>query len=204
VTPSTATLVRRSIRARPLGEPFSSIEVLGCGSRVAVDHALSRFARDGFITRVARGVYVRPRHNPHVGEVAPGVEAVVRAAARRTGAKVQVAGAGAAAELRLTTQHPLVPVFSTTGPSRQIRMGALEVRLEHATGRRMMLAGRPAGTALAALWYLGKGEVSEAVVRRIQESLPSVEFRALRAAMPVQPAWMAEVFRRFDAGLHRA
>jgi hypothetical protein len=165
---------------------------------VAVDHALSRFAREGLIRRVARGIYVRPRHSPFVGEVAPGVESVVLAAARRTGARIQLAGARAAAELRLSTQRPMAPVYSTTGPSRRLRIGAIEVHLQHASGRRMVLAGRPAGTALSALWYLGKREVSESVLRRIQQDLPPAEFEALRAAMPTQPGWMVEVFRRYS------
>jgi hypothetical protein len=201
---STAALVLRALQALPLGEPFNSGELLACGPRVAVDHALSRFTREGVISRVARGIYVRPRHNRYVGEVAPSVEAVVLAASKRTCAKVQVAGPTAAAEFRLSTQRPMAPVFNTTGRSRRIRMGALEVHLQHASGRRMALAGRPAGTALAALWYLGKREISAGAFQRIHESLPPAEYRALSAAMPTQPAWMMEAFRRYEASRHHA
>ena len=63
------------------------------GTRAAVDHALSRLTRSGLINRLARGVFVRPRVSRYVGPVLPGPEAVARAVASRTGAKVQVSGA---------------------------------------------------------------------------------------------------------------
>jgi hypothetical protein len=138
-----------------------------------------------------------------VGEVRPGPEAVAQAVASQTGAKVQLNGAEAAVELQLSTQHPVTPVFHTSGPTRRFRMGALEVTLKHVSPRKLALAGRPAGTALAALWYLGKHEVTEAVIEHVRRKLPAEEFQALKAAVPFQPAWMAEAFRRHErAVLH--
>jgi hypothetical protein len=91
-------------------------------------------------------------------------------------------------------------VFHTSGPTRRFRMGALEVTLKHVSPRRLALAGRPAGTALAALWYLGKREVDEAVIEQVRRRLPEGEFEALKAAAPTQPAWMAAAFRRYEQG----
>jgi len=168
------------------------------GTRAAVDHALSRLTRSGLINRLARGVFVRPRVSRYVGPVLPGPEAVARAVASRTGAKVQVSGAEAAVELQLSTQQPLAPVFHTSGPTKRFRMGALDVTLKHVSPRRLALAGRPAGTALAALWYLGKREVDEAVIEHVRRRLSADEFKALLAVAPLQPAWMAAVFRRHE------
>jgi len=196
----TAPNIRRAIEAIPAGEPFTSSSLLVHGTRAAVDHALSRLARSGTITRVARGVFVRPRVSRYVGPVLPGPEAVARAMASQTGAKVQVSGAAAAVELQLSTQQPLASVFHTSGATRRFRMGSLEVTLKHVSPRRLALAGRPAGTALAALWYLGKREVDEAVIEQVRRKLPPGEFEALKAAAPYQPAWMAAAFRRHEQG----
>lgn len=159
-----------------------------------MDHALSRFVREGVLVRVTRGVYMRPKVNAYVGQVAPSAEAVAEAAARACGARIQASGATAAAAFGLSTQQPLLPAFSTTGPTRRFRVGNLVVEMKHAPARRMMLAGRPAGAALAALWHLGKFEVNGKVVARLRAALPPAEFRALVAAMPSQPAWMARAF----------
>ena len=195
---NSAKSVRRAIEKIPAGEPLTSSDFLIHGTRAAVDHALSRLTRSGFISRITRGVFVRPKVSRYVGPVLPGPEAVARAMARRTGAKVQVSGAEAAVELQLSTQQPLAPVFHTSGPTRRFRMGALEVTLKHVSTRRLALAGRPAGTALAALWYLGKREVDEAVIEQVRRKLPAAEFQALLAAAPSQPAWMAAAFRRHE------
>jgi hypothetical protein len=199
----TAQLIKNSIEARPLGEPFTSAELLEHGTRVAVDHALSRYVKTGLIARVARGVFVRPKTNRFIGQVLPGPEAVARVVAHQTGAKVQVNGAEAAAELQLSTQHSVRPVFHTTGPTRRFRMGALEVTLKHVSPRKLALAGRPAGTALAALWYLGRHQVTEAVIEQVRRKLPAEEFHVLKAAVPSQPAWMAEAFRRHERASSR-
>jgi len=197
---STAQSVREAIEGMVPGEPFISSEFLAHGTRAAVDHALSRFVRLGLIARVARGVFVRPRVSRYVGPVPPSPEAVARAVASRSGEQVQPSGAEAAAELQLSTQRPMAPVFHTTGATRRFRMGALEVTLKHVSPRKLALAGRPAGTALAALWYLGKREVNEAVIEQVRKKLPAEEFQLLRGATSVQPGWMVEAFRRHERG----
>jgi hypothetical protein len=199
----TAQHIRRAIEEMARGEPFTSSAFLALGSRAAVDHALSRFVRLGLVARVARGVFARPKVSKYVGPVLPSPEAVARAVAGRAGAKVQPSGAEAAAEMHLSTQRPVAPVFHTSGPTRRFRMGALEVTLKHVSPRRLALAGRPAGTALAALWYLGKGEVNEAVIEQVRKRLPAEEFQALRGATSSQPGWMVEAFRRHERGAHR-
>ena len=44
------------------------------------------------------------------------------------------------------------------------------------------LAGRPAGQALSALWYLGRRHVTPATFERIAAKLPQIQFEALRSA----------------------
>lgn len=55
----------------------------------------------------------------------------------------------------------------------------MEIRLLHVCQRKLALAGRPAGLALAAMWYLGKTEVTPALVEKIRRKLGSSEFEVL-------------------------
>jgi len=48
--------------------------------------------------------------------------------------------------------------------------------------------GRPAGLALAAMWYLGKTEVTPSLVDKIRHKSVPNEFEALRAATSAMPA----------------
>ncbi len=188
--------IKERIEKMPTGEPFSTAVFLLFGKRAAIDQALSRLVRKGQIGRVTRGLYVRPQENRWVGKVPPAPETIARALAAAGGAKVAVHGAEAARHFGLTTQVPTQPMFLTTGPSRRFKLGNLECSLKHTCARKLALAGRPAGLALSALWYLGKGQVTPEVVTKVRSQLEPAEFEALRHA-PL-PAWMSEAIRNAE------
>ncbi|MEK6664703.1 MAG: DUF6088 family protein [Pseudomonadota bacterium] len=194
----TAELIRTRINETPLGEPFTPAAFLALGTRATVDQTLSRLVKEGFITRVSRGVFVRPTQSRYVGKATPEPSKIAEAIAKTTGATIQVHGAEAARRLALTTQTPTQPVFYTSGPSKRIQVGKLTVTLKHASPRKLALAGRPAGLALAALWYLGKEEVTENVIAKIRKKLSPEEFLALRSATASMPAWMTDALYKYE------
>ena len=162
------------------------------GSRASVDQALSRLVKEGTLSRIGRGLYMRPKKNPYVGEVPPRIIEVAKAKAMR--ATVQVNGAEAARRLGLSTQVPTKTVFLTNGPSKHFNVGELEITLKHVASRKLLLAGQPAGLAISAFWYLGKNELSAEIVEKVREVLPPEEFSALRNELPSMPIWMQNVF----------
>ena len=188
----TAGQIRQRIEEIPVGEPFTPAVLLGCGTRASVDQTLSRLVKAGMIERVARGVFVRPEVSRFVGKVMPEPQRVAETIAKATGAVVQVHGAEAVRRLELSTQVPTQPMFATSGPSRRVRMGKMEIRLQHVCQRKLALAGRPAGLALAAMWYLGKKEVTPGLVEKIRRKLGSSEFEILKSARSSMPAWMSD------------
>jgi hypothetical protein len=190
--------IKHRIQEYPQGQPFSSRILLGLGTRAAVDKALSRLVESGEVKRVSRGVYVRPKFNKYVGAVVPEPIEVVRAKLEAENETLQVNGAEAARQFQFTTQVPTRNVFYTSGSSRKFRIGNLSVELKHVAPRKLILAGQPAGTALTALWYLGKENVSKAVIERIAETLPPKEFEALKSEKAAMPVWMAEQFRKYE------
>lgn len=189
---SNAKEIHQRIQELPIGEPFTPTAFLECGTRASVDQALSRMVKSGAITRVTRGLFVRPEMNRFVGKVMPAPIKVAETIARTTGSIVQVHGAEAARQFELTTQTPTQPVFSTSGPSKRIRVGKMEIRLQHVCQRKLLLAGRPAGLALAALWYLGKNEVTPLLIGKIQQKLSVTEFEALKSVTSAMPSWMSD------------
>ena len=194
---STSELVRSWAEATMSGEPFSSAELLTLGTRAAVDHSLSRLAKEGVIARITRGVYVRPVISKYVGAVTPEPYKIAEAVARTTGAKVSMNGAEAARGFGLSTQMSTQSLFLTTGPTREIVVGKSKIRMQHASARKLTLAGSPAGMALSALYYLGKGEVTTAVVAKIKGKLSPNEFEVLRCSTKLMPSWMSDVFYQY-------
>jgi hypothetical protein len=200
---TTAEQIRMRVKALPLGEPFTTASLLELGTRATVDQTLHRLARSGHITSVSRGVYVRPRTSRYVGSVMPEPYKVAEAIAHSTGATLQVHGAEAARQFGLSTQVPTQAVYLTTGPSRHLKMGKLEVTLKHTSPRKLALAGRP-GLALAALRHLGKREVTSEVIEAIRRKLEPMEFETLRRATGLMPAWLSDQFHHYQRAFARA
>ena len=198
---STARAVRAGVRKLPKGELFTRERFLEHGSRSAVDRTLSRLVGRGEIQRLARGVFVRPRTSRFVGAVVPDVREVVGAIARSSGETVQVHGAEAARRFKLSTQVPTAPVFHTSASTRTIRIAKITVRMVHTSNRRrLQFAGEAAGAALAALWYLGKNNVTREAVATIEAALGAAEFQRLRSAE--MPAWMSKALAAGPDSLH--
>ncbi len=192
----TAKAIRKRVLQIRRGEPFTNTRFLKLGSRAAVDKTLSRLVEEGVIDRIIRGVFVRPQNNQFVGNVMPDVTKVVEVMARDNGETIQVHGAEAARRFKLTTQVPATPVFYTSGPSRELKIGNLTVKLKHASHRKLHLAGARPGLALSALWYLEKNNVDATVVRAIKDGLTAEEFETLKRTD--MPAWMAQVLLQFS------
>jgi hypothetical protein len=75
--------------------------------------------------------------------------------------------------------------------------------------RKLLLAGRPAGLALAELWYLGKNEVTVETIEKIRRKLSPTEFKVLKSVMSAMPTWMSDASNDIYtlasiAALHRA
>lgn len=201
-TTKTSGLIREHIEGMPAGEPFTPAAFVECGTRASIDQTLCRLVKAGVIERVARGVFVRPETSRFVGKVPPSPLRVAETVAKATGAVVQIHGAEAARQFELSTQVPVQPVFCTSGPSKRLHVGSMEVRLQHVSTRKLALAGRPAGLALAALWYLGKNEVTVAVIEQVRRKLPKAEFEALKSAKGAMPAWMSDAVFRAERVRH--
>jgi predicted transcriptional regulator of viral defense system len=185
----TAKLLNEIVQ-RGRGYVFTPAEVLHLGSRAAVDQGLSRLAKAGRIKRLARGVYAYPERNSLVGEVPPSPTAVAEALVRAQSAQAQVSEAAAANALGLTTQVPGRVVYLTNGTPRRRRVGNTVIEFKRASPRRLAGAGTPVGTVVQALRYLGPTGANEQVAKKLRANLPRRQRQALRALIPLVPAWM--------------
>ena len=194
---NTNQAIRKQAMSTPKGKPFATTKFLSSGKRAAVDQAISRLVKAGEITRVARGIFVRPEKNQYLGAVMPNPAKIAELIAQNTGSTIQVHGAEAAYRLALTTQMPTRLVFYTSGSSRHLQLGKLTITLKHISPRKLLLAGQPAGLAFTALWYLGKQHVTVKMIETIQKQLSKSEFKALQSITSSMPGWMADVFIEF-------
>src|SRR6266496_2246743 len=178
-TDSIDSKVLRLIRSKGSGWVFTPQDFRDIGSRIAIDLALLRHKRTGTIRQLARGLYDVPRRDPQLGPLSPPVDAIARALKGRDAIRLQPTGAYAANLLGLSDQVPMRVVFLTDGPSRQVRIGQLQILLKRTTPRNMAVAGELSGLVIQALRHLGKRHVDEDVVAKLRRRLAADEKKSL-------------------------
>lgn len=201
---STTTRIERRVKRSPEDAVFYSAQFLDLDSRAAVDLALSRLARAGALKRLARGLYARPHRHPVLGEVAPSVEAVAQALAKRDHVRLQPAGAYAANLLRLSEQVPARVVFLTDGKARKLRVGGQTIELRRAMPRMMAAAGRTTGLVIAGLRFIGRANVNKDRVTHLRKLLSAEDRRRLLKDIALAPAWMHPFLREIAKGADRS
>jgi hypothetical protein len=82
-------------------------------------------------------------------------------------------------------------VYLTSGPSSRLNFGAQTVEFQHAPRWQLSLAGRPAGDAIRALTWLGRGQ-SCAMTSTLGKALSAQTLKELSAAREGLPTWMAQ------------
>lgn len=181
------------------GNPFSSREFVKLGyPRTSVDQTLSRLTKKGEIQRIRPGLYIKPQTSKYVGEVAPSLSEVLKLVSQKNGETIQIHGAEAARRLKLTTQMPTKPTYLTSGRSRSLKVGNVEVVLKHACSKKLQFAQKKEGLALSALWYLGQTGLSNEVIEKVKSQMSPEEFKNLQAAET--PAWLHEALNATPPG----
>ena len=218
---STAKEIRAHIRKLPKGKPFTTSCFTAHGTRSSVDRALSR-PRALLLTDTklrdrafhASSTKVKSNVSPAVCSFVPGktgssaqffpvsrrwsvpLPRLTVRPSRYMALKLPIASG-------LSTQVPVMPVYHTSASSRSIRIANTMVRLIHTSNRRrLQFAGEAPGLALAALWYLGKDNVTRETITAIRAAIGEDEYERLRSADV--PAWMTAVLagQRQEFGLN--
>lgn len=191
-------LVKNQLNKIPRGMPFGIQSISKITTYANARQTLSRLVKAGEIMRATRGLYVRPKESPYVGKVLPGSEAVVRAISKQTGETITHHGAEAVRMLELSTQVPMRPIYYTSGTSRKIKVGKQIITLKHISPRKQVKPGTATCTVITALWYLGKHNMNELVVKKIKERLSEKQFSDVLKHTNQMPVWMAETIKQYQ------
>lgn len=189
--------IQNHINKIPKGLPFAMKSIEGQISYTNLRQILSRLVKTGEVMRATRGIYVRPKELPYLGKVLPEPEEIIKTIAQQTGEIIALHGAEAAHRLNLSTQVPIQPIFYTTGNSRRIKLGNLEIILKHISPSKLVNPGTVTCLVISALWYLGKHETNQKIIKKIKQRIKPEEFLLLLKHTKNMPAWMSELFKPY-------
>lgn len=184
------------IEVLPKGELFLPTDFNEFGTSEAVRLSLFRLEKDGVITRVAQGIYVRPKESNLIGKLLPSAEEVAEAIAKRDHIRTLPTGSYALNALGLSTQVPMNIVLFTDGSPREIKVGKRKIKFKKTTPKNLMAKGKISRLAIQALKEIGNGKVSEPEEQKIIDLLKREDEKDLKHDIALAPVWIQKIMKK--------
>ncbi|MCX6272846.1 MAG: DUF6088 family protein [Bacteroidetes bacterium] len=195
MTISTEKQILNRIKKAGRGVLFFIENFINYGSTEAVKKAVQRLTNSGELDRVAPGIYVRPQIDDIIGKTTPSIDEIARAIAKRDKARIVPTGIYALNRLGLSTQVPMNVVYLTDGAARKIKIGKLTITFKKVTPKNVATVGEISGLAIQALRTIGKENVTDEEIRKIQELLKKEKRTRLEHDIRLAPAWIREIMK---------
>ena len=161
-----------------------------------VTKLLAQFEKEGLISRIAKGVYVKAKKT-RFGLLYPTAYELVNEIAKRDKAKVIPTGATAENRLGFSTQVPMNSCFLTTGSGRKLKLGNRMVTLLHGAPKNFAFKGRLMQEMVQALRSIGQKSITAEVETRIGQLLAEhPENDTITHDLLLAPVWMRELIDR--------
>ena len=160
-----------------------------------VGSILSELTTDGVLTKIAHGIYAKPRKSKF-GVVLPSVDKVIQAIAVRDNAKVLPSGITALNSLGLSTQVPMNYTYLTTGSERTINLSNRKVVLKRGVPKNFCYGTHLISLLVQALKALKKENIGEKELNIIRQMVSKETDReTLIKDVDMMPAWMKRIIK---------
>jgi hypothetical protein len=191
--------VVQQIRKRITRSKFGEIFFVSSFPQYDVEYVtklLAIFEKEGLITRIAKGVYVKARKT-RFGILYPSAYELVKEIAKRDKAKVIPTGATAANRLGFSTQVPMNTIFLTTGSGRKLKLGNRTVTLKHGAPRNFAFRGKLMQELVQALRSMGENNITKEDEGQIAKLLAETpEKDTIGHDLLLAPVWMRQIIKR--------
>ena len=184
------------IEALPKGELLLPVDFQELGSSEAIRLALFRLEKEGFIIRVAQGIYVRPKESNLIGKLTPSAEEVADAIAKRDRIRTVPTGSYALNALGLSTQVPMNLVMLTDGSPREIKVGKRTIKFTKTTPKNLLAKGKISRLVIQALKEIGNGKVTADEEQKILELLRKEDVKNLKHDIALAPVWIQKIMKQ--------
>jgi hypothetical protein len=165
------------------------------GSPEAVRKALSRLEKEGYLQRMAKGIYFVPQVDPVLGVLYPSTEEIAQQIARRDKARILPTGLYALNRLGLSTQVPLKVTFLTDGSPRKLKVGKRLIAFKATSPKKLAVKGPISGLIIQALQELGVHAVTADIKNRLQTLLAKEDEKNIIHDANLAPAWIRQLLQ---------
>ncbi len=158
------------VKHKEPGQLLFPSEYFDIGSPEAIHMAFSRLVRQNTLTRIGKGIYLKPKIDPQLGQLYPSLEEIARKIAEKEKVVIRPTGSYALNKLGLSTQVPTKVVFLTNGSPRTIRIGKGTLTFKSTTPKRLAAKSDTIFLVIQALIELGEKGTTDKII----ESLSSI------------------------------
>ncbi|MCD4665733.1 MAG: type IV toxin-antitoxin system AbiEi family antitoxin domain-containing protein [Bacteroidales bacterium] len=190
---STDKVILSKVRSYNRGKLLFPDDFAGTGSIDAIRQTLHRLVKRDILVRLAHGIYLYPKRDNELGILYPSIEEIAKAIAKRDKARIVPTGVTAMNKLGLSTQVPLKSVYLTDGAPRSIQVGKRSIKFKKTTPKNLMAKGEISSLVIQALREIGKDNITEFQLARINELLKKDEPGKIIHDAGLAPAWIAKI-----------
>lgn len=151
---------------------------------------LSRLENEGLIERLSHGIYLKPKQDPLLGNIYPGIEEIATAIAKRDKARIAPTGVMALYLLSLTTQVPLKAVYLTDGSQREIKIGNRTIKFKRTAPKSFAIKDELLHLVVQAFKETGKQQITASFLERIKSSVLKIDQQMIETQLKYAPVWI--------------
>ncbi len=182
-----------SIKKCGRGKVFFPSQFARFGTPSRVQKAMEQLVAKGELIRVARGIYCYPKIDRvyGLGVIAPAIEDIAAAIARKDKSSLAPTGEYAQFVLGLTQQMPMNVVYLTDGVSRKLILdGGMTVQFRRSSPKTFKFRNKTALLVNNALRSIGKENVTDEQLARIKTILQEQNPMSVLQDLDKMPAWI--------------
>lgn len=195
--PNYLNEIKRRILTYESGTVFVAADFADITDKKTASVGLSRLETEGVIRRILRGVYDKPAYNRFLGEfVAPIPDKVAHAIARNFGWTIVPCGDTALNLLGLSTQVPAVWVYVSDGTYKEYSYDNTTIQFKRTTNKEVSKLSYKTALVIQALKALGKDNIDEMVISRLQKKLTAEEKKAMVSEAKAITSWVYEYLKQ--------
>lgn len=156
-----------------------------------------RLENEGKIRRILPGIYDRPLYSKILNqEVAPDINAVAEAIARKNNWSIIPSGNVALNLLGISTQVPAKWEYLSSGDSKDYQIGNASISFTHRADKELNRMSTKTALVIQAIKALGEENISEYVTAKFASKLSDAEKAQLLTEAKPTTAWIYEIIKK--------
>lgn len=172
------------------GELFFADDFKNLATPENIRLTLFRMENDGFIERLAHGIYIKPKKDPLLGTIYPNIGEIAKEIAKRDKARIAPTGVMALYLLGLTTQVPLKAVYLTDGSQREVKIGNRTIKFKRTVPKSFAIKDELLHLIVQAFKEKGQQEITEEFLETIKPAVKKLDEKVMQNQVVYAPVWI--------------